>query len=142
MYSVLSTGIQETCWWTSASTAATGGRRRTSEVGAWAGFGRWRRRWNEFDVRWGQSAPSRYIVSAIFCNTIEYKESQQHQQLCSPWYLHLYLQVKYLSSTRLRYDLLCVEWDVKPYTLTHLSSTKILCCYWKACVCFRLFSHN
>ena len=25
------------------------------------------------------------------------------------------------GKTRLRYDLLCVEWDVKPYTLTHSS---------------------
>ena len=27
---------------------------------------------------------------------------------------------------RLRYDLLCVAWDVKPYTLTHWGSSKII----------------
>ena len=31
------------------------------------------------------------------------------------------------AKTRLRNDLLCVEWDVKPYTLTH-SLTEVMLC--------------
>jgi len=30
------------------------------------------------------------------------------------------------GKTRLRYDLLRVEWDVKPYTLTHSSSVELI----------------
>ena len=32
------------------------------------------------------------------------------------------------GKTRLRYDLLCVEWDVKPYTLTHSLSVCLFLC--------------
>ena len=37
------------------------------------------------------------------------------------------------GKTRLRYDLLCVEWDVKPYTLTHLRGRVILRLNFRSC---------
>jgi len=43
------------------------------------------------------------------------------------------------GKTRLRNDLLCVEWDVKPYTLTH---SLALLALWQLCVLVQLANHH
>jgi len=67
--------------------------------------------WNPYAVRWGGRCN---MVEWFWCDSSLISMTNWFPSvLWHCWFGHL------ACKNRLRNDLLCVEWDVKPYTLTH-----------------------